>query len=150
MKRVLDISGYRLEIDPVETSRAYAHQLASCDCIYRKNFYVASSSIPEGLVQFLDPLGVDSLNPVYISEICENPDGSHLYLLFYDVIGHVISAPKSAEGSGHLSYPINVAELPESVTTRIAIEPYAPGHFTGPAVEFEFIMSLPWALIENP
>jgi hypothetical protein len=150
MNTNLYISGYHLEIDPNETSKAYSYQLASCDCAYCRNFYAASSSIPRGLAEFLDSLGADSLNPVYISEICANPDGSHFYSLFYDVIGRIISMPVSSEGSTHISNAVSLDGIPESITARIAKEPYAPGHFPPPAIEFEFFLNLPWALEEDP
>jgi hypothetical protein len=143
MIKLIEISGFSIEIDIEATASAYGHQLGSCDCAYCRNFYSASSFMPSSLIDFLGSLGVDSSNPVYISEICQNSNGSHLYSVYYDVVGRIISVPLSSEISTHLSDPISLVGIPESITALIAKEPYAPGHFRSPAIEFEFILNLP-------
>ena len=146
---VLGMSGYQIVLVPNQTRTNYRNRLATCDCAYCENFHASHTSIPKSLVAFLDSLGVEYSNPVYISEICENPDGSHLYTLVYDVVGRVISVPDSFEGSLS-SHPLEIEGLPEDITARISLAPSVPGHFPPPAVEFEFFLNLPWMLDESP
>jgi hypothetical protein len=150
VEKQITIAEWNLQIDMQATTLAYHLIHESCTCGYCRNFRAAHTALPSELLRLLESLGIDSANPVHISEICQNPDGTHLYSVFYEVVGRIISGPDfRLDVQSNNRRPVAVELFPE---TQIVVtgEPYAPGHFPDPAVEIEFFVNLPWVIDERP
>ncbi len=150
MEKQITIAKWDLQIDVQATALAYRLPLETCSCGYCRNFRAAYAALPNELFRLLGTLGGDSANPVYISEICQNPDGTYLYSVFYDVVRRVISGSDfHLDLQSSSKCPIAMELFPE-VKVVVTGKPYVPGHFPDPAVEIEFIVELPWVIDEKP
>ena len=139
---------WNLEIDVEATKAAYLLRTELCSCYSCRNFRATFETFPDQLLKLLVSMGVDPENPVHTTEFGENPDGTHLYSVYYDVVGCVISGPKFSEDlpSGNKD-PLSIQLFPE-VNVVVWDEPSVPGHFSSPAVEIGFFLNLPWTLDE--
>jgi hypothetical protein len=148
--RRIAVAEWELEVDAQATAVAYRLLGEPCSCAYCRNYRQAYTALPSELLQLLDSLGVDPASPVHTSEVCESPDGTHLYIVYYDVVGRIISGPDTRLGAQAGTGGPAPVELSPGVRIGITGEPYAPGHFPDPAIEFEFPVNLPWVIDESP
>jgi hypothetical protein len=149
MKERFSISGWELDVDFQATEAAYVQQDELCNCAYCRNFQSAYSYFPKELTDFLKALAIDFSNPVYVFEMCKNQDGTHLYSVYYNLVGEIISDPGYKKSEECKYYPIALKEMQSTANSPICGVSSIPGHFPNPAIELQFILSMPWVLDES-
>lgn len=151
----MKIGNWIVEID-VEGTKAFYHAYhqitKGCDCIYCKNYVIATELLPKTVIDFFRSLGIDPTKEGEVSEYCENEDGSHLYGGFYHVMGQIISGPdcwiKTGEEISHLETNnlVEISGFKFGFTYGLSL---LPDRFPKPALQLEFEGNIPWVLEEK-
>jgi hypothetical protein len=139
MSERINIRDQVIEIDKQLTKREYLTKKNICNCTYCKNYYLVYKSLPKEVALFLDKLGLDPANPIYVSEILKNRDGSHLYNIYFDLVGKIIDNKKDENKE------ITTENNP-GVKILIWNKGRVPGHLQGEIIEIELRLSLPWVI----
>ncbi|WP_422659958.1 hypothetical protein ACK8P5_05410 [Paenibacillus sp. EC2-1] len=140
----------------VEGTKAFYHAYhqitQGCDCIYCKNYVIATELLPNAVKVFYQSLGIDPTKEGEVSEYCKNEDGSHLYGGFYHVKGRIISGPdcwiKTSEKVSHLETNnlVEISGIKFGFTHGVSL---LLDGFPNPAVQLEFEGNIPWVLEEK-
>lgn len=151
MKKIT-IGKWNLEVDVEKTKKfyqTYPQITEGCNCLYCKNFVVAVAHLPQPVMDFFEQLGIDPTKEGEVSGYCENDDGTHLYGVFYHIVGRLISGPdcwvKTGTETSHLNTNnlINISGFSFGFTNGINL---LPDGFPKPSLQLEFEGNVPWIL----
>jgi len=145
MKR-MDFGPWIIEVDVAQTKKFYTdyHVITDdCDCLYCENYIFSCDQFSPKLNDFFNLLGIDPRKAGEISEFGKQPDGTHLYISFYHIVGRII-AGLGSEDNKELAYNIDGFGIDFSEELDLVQEA-----FPAPTIQVNIEMHLPWLVGEE-
>lgn len=150
MKRI-KMGAWVIEVDMDKTLDFYTdyHLITEdCTCDYCANYVLACTDFPSMYKGVFDSLGIDPRKEGEISHYMEKDNGTHLYGVFYHIVGRIIKGPqlwvptqKGSEVSSPHFATYHGIELGFSEDLMLL-----PEGFPEPAIQFEMEVTIPWLL----
>jgi hypothetical protein len=138
------ILGWRLEIDRETTINArLKYPFEDCDCCYCQNYREAVRSFPRELASLIESLGLNPAKPIEAVEFNKNPDGTHFYSAWFNVVGYIRESPDPTEQATGTSV---LKSLSDTIKIGFKTAVDFPDHFPENTFQFEFYTNLPWLL----
>jgi len=145
------IGSWIIEVDTKKTKDFYEqyHLITEgCECNYCANYVLACDQLPEEIKILFNSLGIDPRKEGEVSEYMKNEDGTHLYGVFYHVVGRIIKGPQlwvpNMESSEVFSPNFEkYFDVEIGFSDEISL---VPEGFPTPIIQFEVQMNVPWVL----
>lgn len=131
------IGQWLLEVDLEITKGFYEHFhfiTEDCSCNYCKNYVIATNYFPQEIKEMFQSLGIDPRKEGEVMQYTENDDQTHLYGVFYHLVGRIIDGPSTfTEFYGMV---IRFSEELELV----------PNQFPEPTIQLDLQLNIDWLL----
>jgi hypothetical protein len=138
---------YEIEIDYHKTASYYENlpfigEVEHCNCIYCKNYAIATAYFPKNVKSLLRDIGVNSKKDAEVSHFYQAKNSKHMYVASYKVFGKVLKKP-------HENIIYIYRENDEDFF-RIGFENIHDLENDQMVMDFYVDAFLPWLLEENP
>ncbi|MBS3680772.1 hypothetical protein KGF86_11140 [Ornithinibacillus massiliensis] len=150
MKR-MELGSWIIEVDVMKTKEFYNHYhliTEDCDCEDCANYVLACETFPHEIKALFHSLGIDPRKEGEISHYIANQDGTHVYGIFYHIVGRIIDGPENWPSnviSTEVLTPYSIEQCEADVwfTQDLAL---VPEGFPKPIIQVEIKMNVPWLL----
>ncbi|MBP3953134.1 hypothetical protein [Bacillus suaedae] len=145
----IKIGAWTIAIDVGKTTSFYdeCHLITEdCKCDYCANYVLACEKLPQSVKDLFHSLGIDPRKEGEVSHYLENKDGTHLYHVFYHIVGTIIEGPElwaPTTEESETSSPNCVEQNGIDIGFSEDLD-LVPEEFPTPTIQFEIQMNVPW------
>jgi hypothetical protein len=149
----IHVLGWIIEVDREATITAYRQwQLSSQESAdhYTLNYLSTFDQLPIEFADILQTLGIDPTKPSEVCEVCENNDGTHLFMGWYHIIAKCIA--ESNDKMQTRVFPVDELgwnHIAGNCHVKLTEETHLlPKNFPREVLQVNFTVNIPWVMDE--
>ncbi|MFF2875028.1 hypothetical protein ACFVR2_01770 [Gottfriedia sp. NPDC057991] len=147
MLQQIRIGKWLIEVDIDRTREFYNKDIEVCNCLYCKNYLVATKFFNPTVNDIFEKLGINSVKPAHLSEFPTEVKARRLYLGNYYFVGRVLEGELCTNSNFNKTNTIEIENFIIGFSKELEFLPEA---LPIPVLQLSFKANIPWILEEDP